>query len=114
MLKVVISKIKPGKEPRLRAWLEELMTRRHEVVETFRQEGVRHEQAFILEGSEGPLLLYVIEAGDHEQARMAFIASTLQIDAEHRRVMAEVLDGRVELAPVYDCEDDGSSRADNP
>jgi hypothetical protein len=103
LLKVVISKIKLGKEARLRAWLAELMERRHEVIESFRQETVRHEQAFIIEGSDGPLLVYVMEAEDHERAREAFHASALPIDAEHKRIMSEVLDGSLDISPDYDC-----------
>lgn len=111
MLKVVVSKVKLDKEAHLRSWLAELMDRREEVRETFRQETVRHEQAFILDGIQGPLLLYVMEAGDHERARAAFRASTLPIDAEHKLVMEEVLEGSLDISPLYDCAVDEANEA---
>ena len=83
--------MKPDKVERLESWLFELMSRQDEVRETFIQETVRHEQAFIIRGEDGPLLIYVIEAEDHERGVTAFQSSQLPIDLEHRRVMNEVL-----------------------
>ena len=103
MLRVAFRAIKPGKEQSLRAWLSELMDRQDEVRETFVQETVRHEQAFIIEGREGPLLIYVMEAEDHEQGRRAVRDSKLAIDLEHKKVMGEVLGERLEVKPLYDC-----------
>jgi len=40
MLKVVMYRVKPEKEQRLREWLLELTQRRHEVRETFIEETV--------------------------------------------------------------------------
>jgi hypothetical protein len=109
MLSVQLNKIRPGREAELRSWLAELTRRREEVVETFRHEGVRHEQAFILEAKEGPLLLYVMELEDPERAREVYRASQLPIDLEHRRVMADVLGGHVDLVPIHDCAVDDDS-----
>ena len=103
MLRLAFSRIKPGKEERLRAWLSELLERQDEVRETFVQETVRHEQAFIIEGREGPLLIYAMEAEDHEKGHRAFRASTLAIDLEHKEVMKEVLGERLQVKPLYDC-----------
>ena len=45
MIKLAIRKVKPGEESQLRAWMSQLHSRRVEVLATFQQEGVRHEQA---------------------------------------------------------------------
>lgn len=103
MLRVNLRRVKPGQEERLRAWFREVMTRKDEVRATFRQETVRHEVAFILQDSAGPILLYAIEAEDHERGRAASQASQLPIDIQHRRVMREALGERLEVEPVYEC-----------
>lgn len=102
MLRVWISRIRPGKEVRVRQWLAELASRADEVRETFRDETVRAEQAFIVPGEGGPLLLYVIEAEDMERGAKAFAESTHKIDAEHKAVMRECLDEPLALRPAYD------------
>ena len=103
MIRVAFRKIKRGKEKRLRAWLAELMERQGEVRESFAQETVRHEQAFIIDGSDGPILVYAIEAEDLEKGRRAFEASSLPIDIHHKRIMKETLSERLDVKPLYDC-----------
>ena len=44
------------------SWMRELKERRDEVVESFEQEGVRQEKAWLLEDDEGYVLVYAIEA----------------------------------------------------
>ena len=87
MLKVVMYRVKPEKEQRLREWLLELTQRRHEVRETFIEETVRHEQAYLITTSEGLILIYAIEAEDLERGQNAFLNSTHPIDLEHKQVM---------------------------
>ncbi|MFT5286163.1 MAG: hypothetical protein ACI8TQ_002331 [Planctomycetota bacterium] len=87
---------------RLRAWLSELATRAGEVRETFVDETVRHEQAFILELLDGPVLVYAMEAVDFVQGKAAYASSTHVIDAEHRSAMSECLGERVEPELLYD------------
>jgi hypothetical protein len=103
MLRVAFAKVKPEKLQRLQDWLRELMQRQDEVRETFVQETVRHEQAFIVPGEDGPLLVYVIEAEDPELGRRVSQESSLPIDIEHRRIMAEVLAEKLIYTPLYDC-----------
>ena len=91
MLRVAIERIHPDKEQRLRAWLAELNSRAAEVRETFRDETVRAEQAYIVAGQEGPLLVYVIEADDLARGAKTFAASSHRIDAEQRRCCASAL-----------------------
>jgi hypothetical protein len=103
MIRVAFARVRPDKVERLESWLRELMSRQDEVRETFVQETMRHEQAFIIPGEKGPLLIYVMEAEDHERGREAARSSQLPIDLEHRRVMNEVLGEKLQVAPLYDC-----------
>ena len=109
MIKVVIRKVKPDQENRLRQWMGELMRRSPEVRETFAQEGVRHEQAFLLKTSEGSVLIYTMEAADHERAAAAYRNSTLPIDQEHRRIMAQVLGELANAELLYECAVDDNA-----
>jgi len=102
MIKVVIRKVRPEKETRLRDWLAELNVRADEVRETFKGETVRAEQAFIVNGESGPILVYIMEAEDFERGAKAYAESTHKIDAEHRSVMKECLSEPMPLAPLYD------------
>jgi hypothetical protein len=102
MLRVWISRIRPEKESRVRAWLAELGTRADEVLATFRDESVRAEQAYIIAGDTGPLLIYVIEAEDPERGAQAYANSRHKIDAEHKAVMKECLAEPLQLVPLYD------------
>ena len=103
MLKVAICKVGLEKEQQLRDWLAELMRRKDEVRETFIQETVRHEQAYLVHTSDGPILVYAIEAEDHEKGRQAFQNSTLPIDVQHKSVMQEVLADKPRVELLYDC-----------
>ena len=102
MLRVWISRIRPEKESRVRAWLAELGTRSDEVRATFVDETVRAEQAYIIAGETGPLLIYVIEAEDPERGAQAYANSRHKIDAEHKAVMKECLAEPLQLVPLYD------------
>jgi hypothetical protein len=82
--------------------MTELGRRQDEVRATFANEGVRHEQAFLLESAAGPVLVYAIEVEDVEAAQQAYEASTLAIDAEHRQVMAAVLGPAAEVELLYE------------
>ena len=102
MLRVVIRRVRPEKESRLRAWLAELNARAEEVRETFRDETVRAEQAYIVPGDRRPLLVYAMEAEDFEHGAKAFASSRHKIDTEHREVMRDCLAESLELSPLYD------------
>ena len=102
MLRVWISRVRPDKESRLRAWLAELGARADEVRDTFLDETVRAELAYIIAGDTGPLLIYVIEAEDPERGAQAFANSRHRIDAEHKAVMRECLAEPLQLAALYD------------
>ena len=103
MIKLAIRKVKPGEERHLRDWLTQLNSRRAEVLATFEQEGVRHEQAFLVHVVDGPFLIYAVEASDHERAAAAYAQSTLPIDLEHKRIMKQVLGDAVPCELLYEC-----------
>jgi hypothetical protein len=88
------ARVRDGQVDQLREWMRALMSRQAEVRQTFEQEGVRHEAAYLLEAVEGPVLVYAIELQDEAHAMQAFESSTLPIDLEHRRRMNDVLAGR--------------------
>ncbi len=113
MLRVILRQVKPGREARLRAWLAELSARADEVRATFVDETVRHEQAFILQTVDGPVLLYVMEAADFDRGREAFAQSKHAIDEEHRQVMRECLGDRLENQPLYDVARNDLRNADS-
>lgn len=102
MLQVTVVRVRPEKVARLKEWMAELECRADEVRETFRQEGVRHEQAVLVETSDGPLLVYVGEMADVEASQRAFASSTLPIDAEHKAALAEVLGDRPPTTTLLD------------
>ena len=111
MLRLRFRRVLPGKEARLRDWLAELSRRADEVRATFVDETVRHEQAYLLETSEGDVLVYAIEVEDVERSQAAYSGSTHAIDAEHKAVMEECLGERIELRPLYDVSLDTDSEA---
>lgn len=107
MLEVAFRKVNPAEVERLREWMAELDRRPDEVRETFRRETVRHERAWLLQGPEGPILVYAIEAHDPELGHRMARESALPIDVQHRQVMAEVLEGPADAEPLYECRLDG-------
>jgi Family of unknown function (DUF6176) len=102
MLHLTFRRVRPGREDALRAWMAELERRADEVRATFRQEGVRHEQAFLLPVADGLVLVYAHEVEDPDAASAAYSASTLPLDHEHRARMAAVLDEALEPELLYD------------
>ena len=103
MIKLGIRRIKPEEVGRFREWMAQLDTRRDEVRATFKQEGVRHEQVYLLDVPGGPIMVYAMEAPDHERAARAFQESKLPIDAEHKAVLKQVLGDPVPQELLFDC-----------
>jgi hypothetical protein len=50
-----------------------------------------------------------MEAADHERAAAAYRNSTLPIDQEHRRIMAQVLGELVNAELLYECAADDNA-----
>jgi hypothetical protein len=107
MLEVVFRRVRKDEVDRLRRWMAELGRRAEEVRETFRQETVRHEVAYLLQAADGPVLVYAIEAEDPALGHRVAASSDLPIDVEHRTVMASVLAGPAEVEKLYECRLEG-------
>lgn len=107
MLRVAIRRVNPGHLDELRKWLQTANgSRRSEALATLLDEGVRHEQAYLLTGADGPVLMYVMEVEDVNRAQTAAARSIHPIDAEHRRVMTRALGDDVDSELVLDLRDE--------
>jgi len=111
MLYASFYRVHPEQVQALRDWMKQLELRRAEALESYRQEGTRHELAYLIEGQAGPVLVYLAEVENPEKARAAFQRSQLPIDLEHREIMHSVVSGRAEVELLYDCLVDRESRA---
>lgn len=100
MIHVRFSRVEPENVDRLKAWFAEAEARADEVRETFVQEGVRHEQGFLLDTQDGPVLMYVIECDDLDAALEVFRASEIPIDVQHRELMPQLTSGTLNLSPI--------------
>ena len=101
MQKISFRKVLPGQVEGLRKWMETLMARQEEVIETFVEETVTSEQAWLLETSEGHVLVYCVEADDLEAAANAYRTSELTIDLEHRAAMKELVGENASAELLY-------------
>jgi hypothetical protein len=88
MIKLAMRKVRPGQEDHLRKWMAELNRRK--------RRGPRD--------ADGPVLIYAMEAADHARASSAFQNSTLSIDREHKRIMAQVLAESAHAELLYECK----------
>ena len=103
MLYASFARVRPDKVDKLQAWLAELMRRRAEVLESFRQENTREEQAYLLPDGQGFVLVHITDADDSDQANAAYETSSLPIDIEHHAMLEECLAERLPLRPSYRC-----------
>jgi hypothetical protein len=92
MLRVAIRRVNPGRADELREWLAEVNgVRREEALGTLIDEGCTHEQAFLIEGAEGSVVIYVMQVDDIETSKKAARSSEHPIDADHKRVMEQAV-----------------------
>lgn len=92
MIELVVRRVRPEEEDQLRTWFLQLQgPRRDEALRTLREEGIRHETAVLLDGRDGPLLVYAMETDDMEHARAVADTSQHPVDAEHRAVLRRAL-----------------------
>jgi hypothetical protein len=85
--------------------------RREEALATMMDEGCRHEQAYLIDGAEGPVIVYVMEVAEIEQSERAAEASVHPIDADHKRMMALALGDQVPAELLLDLTVIGSNYA---
>jgi len=93
-------RLRDGALPRVREWAAELTARRHEVLETLRDEGVVVESVFL----DGEELVYYLKARSLEHARATFAHSQHAIDAYHAEFKAATFAEQRELELLLDFE----------
>jgi len=86
-----------------RDWMAQLNgPRRAEALATLEDEGCSHEIAVLLEGPEGPIVIYAMEVESIEQSRDAADHSSHPIDAEHRAILDLAIGDRPSLQRILD------------
>ena len=103
MLRVDVRHVHAEKVDELRNWLRTVNgPRRAEALVTLIDETCSHEQAFLIEGKDGPVVVYVMEVADVEQSRRAAELSSHPIDADHRQVMQRTVGDAVSSEVLLD------------
>jgi hypothetical protein len=102
MIAVSFRRVKSDQVERLRSWMCEVNERAAEVRETFVQETVERELAYLIEGRDGPILVYVIEARDLATMQRTVRENPFPIDVEHREIMSTVVEGAAEVETLLD------------
>jgi hypothetical protein len=103
MLSVSIRRVRPEHLNELRQWFKTVNeVRREEALVTLEGEACRHEQAYLLSASEGPLLLQIMEVEHTEWSRRAVRSSSHAIDADHLREMTRAVGEPVDVELVLD------------
>ncbi|MES2344882.1 MAG: DUF6176 family protein [Chlamydiota bacterium] len=98
------SKIKEGCFEDVRGWLKQLQDRKEETLESFKNEGVLLESAFLQEHHGQYYLIYYMKAEDVDQAMAVFRASSLEIDGFHRQCWEQFTEQHQVLSPVFHLE----------
>ena len=93
MIHVSYIAIREDAVERVRGWLDSLSAREAELTELARAQTVSHEIAHLIDGQDGPVLVYAIEVSDLDAARSAMSDETHQLAAEWQRVISECSDG---------------------
>jgi hypothetical protein len=82
-------KLKPGKTEAFLNWASSLPERRDEVRKALESGGVITEQIFLERGPQGDYLIFYMKAESLARANIAFTESTLPLDIETKKVIAE-------------------------
>jgi len=91
VIKVHFTRIDPLKVDRLRAWMDELNVRREEAHDTMANDTITHEASYILETSDGPILVTATFAQDPERAERMRFESQHVIAIKYSKVMHDVM-----------------------
>lgn len=103
MLRVAIRHVHADKVDELRDWLQTVNgPRRAEALATLVDETCGHEQVLLIEGKDGPVVVYVMEVADVERSRRAAEQSSHPIDADHRRVIQRAVGDAVPSEMLLD------------
>lgn len=82
-------RLEPGTTERVAGFLRGLRERESEVVRSLEAEGIISESLFLDRTDGGDFLIFVTRAADLEAAAAAFQRSTLPLDVETRRLIAD-------------------------
>jgi hypothetical protein len=103
MLRIALRRVNPDHALDLRRWFREVGgPRRQEALATLVDEGCTHEQVLLIEGKDGPVVIYVMEVDDVVKAQEAAVSSDHKIDAEHKRIMKRAVGDSVECEVLLD------------
>ena len=92
MLRVSIKRVRPDCVDELRAWMGTVnVQRRDEALATLAEETCTHEQAYLIDAGDGPMLVYVMEVRDVARSVDAARSSSHRIDVDHREVMRRTI-----------------------
>jgi len=98
------SKIKDGHLEDVRGWFKKLQDRKDETLESFRNEGVWLESAFLQEQDGQYYLIYYMRAEDIDRAMAVFQASSLEIDWFHKQCWEQFTEQHEVLSPMFHLE----------
>lgn len=102
MLNTTIARVDEEDVPILREWLSSLATRRDELRESYRTQGTRHEQFFLVRTRRTPILVLISELENVEEGTRTFLASELPIDVEFKSLYQEISPEEAEVELLYD------------
>lgn len=97
-------KIKSGELDRVREWAIELTRREEEVLETFANEDMHVQSAFLEEADDGHYLIQYIRADDFDKVLEVAKNSQLPIDDYHKAFKTKALEGCSRLELLIDFE----------
>ena len=102
MLITTIARVDEDDVERLRTWLAALPSRRSELRESYRTQGTRSEQFFLIRTRGGPLLVFVSEVADVEEATRSFLQSNLPIDVDFKNLVQTMAPEEADVELMYD------------
>ena len=102
MLNTTIARVDEDDVPRLREWLASLENRRDELRESYRTQGTRAEQFFLIRTRLGPYLVLISELEDVEHGTQTFLSSELPIDVEFKSLYQAISPEEAEVELLYD------------
>lgn len=97
-------RLAPGTTERVARFLRGLRDRESEVAQSLEDEGIISESLFLDRTDGGDYLIFVTRADDLEAAAAAFQRSTLPLDVETRRLIADTWAGVEPLELLADLE----------
>jgi hypothetical protein len=98
------SKIKEGCLEDVCGWLKELQARKDETLESFKNEDVWLESAFLQERNGQYYLIYYMRAENVDRAISVFRESSLAIDHFHKQCWERFTEQHEVLAPIFHLE----------